>query len=238
LNALRRAVYAVWLYGWTVILLFVLIPTQLMPPRVILGGVRLWARVGTWGLRWIGGVRTVVEGLEHLPPGGCLVAAKHQSMFDILPPFAFLPGASFVMKKELMRIPLFGWHCRHAGMIEVDREGHAKALKDLVAQVSRRIGEGRQVVIFPEGTRQAPGAPPNYKPGVAALYRELDAPCVPMAANVGDCLTSWGLVKRPGVIVFQLLEPIRPGLKRGEFMRQLEERIETASDALRQRNAP
>jgi 1-acyl-sn-glycerol-3-phosphate acyltransferase len=233
LIVLRRAAFALWLYGWTVLLVIALIPTLVLPPGAVLAGVRLWSRLGTWGLRWIGGVRTEVRGLEHLPAGGCLVAAKHQSMFDILPPFAFMPGTSFVMKKELMRIPLFGWHCRNAGMIEVDREGHARALKDLVAQVSRRIGEGRRVVIFPEGTRQAPGAAPDYKPGVAALYRELQAPCVPMAANVGDCLSSWGLVKRPGVIVFQILEPIPAGLKRGEFMRELQDRIETASAALR-----
>jgi 1-acyl-sn-glycerol-3-phosphate acyltransferase len=231
--AFRRAAYAVWLYGWTVFWVIVLIPTLLLPSWGIMWGVRCWSRLGTWGLRWIGGVRTEVRGLEHLPPGGCLVAAKHQSMYDILPPFGFLPSAAFVMKKELMRIPIFGWHCRNAGMIEVDREGHAKALRDLVAQAADRIDKGRQVVIFPEGTRQAPGAPPDYKPGVAALYRELGAPCVPMAANVGDCLSSWGLVKRPGVVTFQLLEPIPAGLKRGEFMRELEARIETATAALR-----
>lgn len=230
---LRRAAYALWLYGWTVILVIVLIPTLAMPQGAILAGVRVWSRLGIWGLRVIGGVRTEIRGIERLPSGGFLVAAKHQSMFDIVPPFAFLPGPAFVMKKELMKIPLFGWHCRHAGMIEVDREGGAKSIRGLTAAVTSRIAGGRQVIIFPEGTRKAPGAPPTYKPGVAALYRELDTPCVPVAANVGDCLSIWGLVKRPGTIVLEILEPIPPGLKRGEFMRELQDRIETASDALR-----
>jgi 1-acyl-sn-glycerol-3-phosphate acyltransferase len=224
----------VWLYGLTALMSILLVPTLILPRRVLMTSIAFWAWLETWGLRHIGGVRVEVRGLQHLPPGGALIAGKHQSMFDIAPPFAFLPDACFVLKKELMAIPFFGWHCRKARMIPVDREAHAKALKDLVVQARDRLQAGRQLLIFPEGTRKTPGSPPDYKPGVAALYRELGLPCTPMAVNSGDHLSSSGMLIRPGVVVFELLEPIPAGLKRAEFMRLLEARIETASAALRQ----
>ena len=221
-----------WLYGGTAVICIILLPTLAMPRAAIMTGVAAWARVMAFGLRWIGGVSVEVRGREHLPDGGVLMAAKHQSMFDIIPPFFFLPDAAFVLKKELMRIPMFGWHCAKARMIAVDREGQARALKDLVAAATDRLNDGRQLIIFPEGTRKAPGETPDYKPGVAALYRELGLPCVPMATNAGEFVTAAGLPLRPGTIVFEVLEPIPAGLKRGEFMRELQTRVETASARL------
>jgi 1-acyl-sn-glycerol-3-phosphate acyltransferase len=231
-TAVRKAVFAVWLYGLTVVLAILFLPALLMPRGAIMTGVALWARLAVWGLRWIAGVRIEVRGLERLPAGGVLIAAKHQSFFDILPPFFFLSDACFVLKKELTQIPVFGWHCRKAKMIPVDREAHSRALKDLVSSAVARLKEGRQLIIFPEGTRKRPGAAADYKPGVAALYRELGLACTPMATNSGEHVTSAGLLRRTGVIVFEILEPIPAGLKRGEFMRALQERIETASTAL------
>jgi len=138
----------------------------------------------------------------------------------------------FVMKKELARIPLFGWLSRKAKMIRVDRRAHAKALIALIADAKQLMSEPRQLLIFPEGTRHPPGAPPDYKPGVAALYRELGLPCVPLATNSGVCLDGGGFVKKPGTVVVQILDPIAPGLKRAEFMSILQDRIESASAAL------
>jgi len=143
-----------------------------------------------------------------------------------------LPASAFVTKKELMRIPWFGWYARRVGNISVDREGHSAALKKLVREAKALFAQGRQVVIFPEGTRTAPGQPGDYKPGIAALYREINVPVHPVATNSGVHWPAHGFRRIPGVIVFEYLEPIPPGLKRAEFMRILIERIETASDRL------
>jgi 1-acyl-sn-glycerol-3-phosphate acyltransferase len=153
-------------------------------------------------------------------------------MLDTVAPFDFLPEPAYVLKQELMRLPFYGWFAARAGMIPVDREAHSKALKQLVADSIRRLAEGRQIIIFPEGTRKLPGETGDYKPGVAALYRELAIPCIPMATNSGLFWPAHGLDWKPGAAVFELLEPIPPGLKRAEFMRQLEERIEVATARL------
>lgn len=233
MTGLRKGLYAVWYYGWTVVLVVLFIPAWVLPRAVLTFGIAIWSRLLTWGLRVIGGVRVEIRGLDRLAPGASLIAAKHQSMFDIIPPFAFLPDACFVLKKELMAIPVFGQHCAKAKMIAVDRAAHAKALRDLVSAARTRLEEGRQVIIFPEGTRRGPDEPADYKPGVAALYRELGLACTPVATNSGDHLTAAGLPRRPGLVVFEILDPIPAGLKRSEFMRELEQRIEGASQALR-----
>jgi 1-acyl-sn-glycerol-3-phosphate acyltransferase len=136
------------------------------------------------------------------------------------------------MKQELARIPWFGWYARKAGAIVIDREGGATTMRQVIREGIELFKGGAQVVIFPEGTRKAPGAPPDYKPGIAALYRELDVPVYPVATNAGMHWPAHGFIRRPGLIVFEYLEPIPPGLKRAEFMRVLEERIETKSTEL------
>lgn len=230
----RTVLYGVWYYGVTAVLALVYIPALAMPRGALRAGVRLWARLLIWGMRTIGGVRLDVRGLETLPPGAVLIAAKHQSMFDIVPAFAYMPDPLFVMKKELMRIPVFGWHNRKIGAIVVDREAGANAMRKLIAEARDRFKEPRQLLIFPEGTRRPPGAAPDYKPGVAGLYRDLEAPCAPVATNTGVHINSAGLPTSPGVVVYEVLETIPAGLKRGDFMRVLQDRIETASDALLQ----
>jgi 1-acyl-sn-glycerol-3-phosphate acyltransferase len=233
MTRLRAILYGVWLYGVTVILTVAFLPLILLPRNALRAGLRLWATLATFGLRYIGGVRLEVRGMERLPASGAfLVASKHQSMFDIIPPFAVMPDPIFVMKKELMRIPLFGLLCKKAGMVEVDRGAAAQAMRRLIADARDRLAEPRQLIIFPEGTRQAPGSPPAYKPGVAGIYRDLELPCVPVATNSGVHMDVHGLVRKTGVVVVEVLETIPPGLKRADFMRLLQERIETASDAL------
>jgi 1-acyl-sn-glycerol-3-phosphate acyltransferase len=200
------------------------------PRRVgMRAALRFWAVAMVWGMRVIGGVRLEVRGREKLPEGAYLIAAKHQSMFDIVPPFLFASDSLFVMKRELAKIPLFGWLSQKAKMIRVDREAHAKAMFALIADAKQLMAEPRQLVIFPEGTRHPPGAPADYKPGVAALYRELGLPCVPVATNSGVYLDAKGLVLKRGTVVVQILDPIEPGLKRAAFMTLLQDRIESAS---------
>ena len=229
---LRTGLYAVWYYGVTAVLAVLYIPLLAMPRPMMRDGVKLWARLLIWGLRVIGGVTLELRGLERLPPGPALIAAKHQSMFDIVPAFVCMPDALFVMKTELMRIPVFGWLCRKNGMIEVDRGAGSTAMRKLIADARQRFTEPRQLLIFPEGTRRPPGSTPDYKPGVAGIYRDLEVPCVPVATNTGLHMSSTGLPISRGVVVYEVLEPIPAGLKRTEFMRVLQERIETASKAL------
>jgi 1-acyl-sn-glycerol-3-phosphate acyltransferase len=230
---LRRLAFAAWLYLSILIAGVLYIPFLLGTRRLNNQLIALWGRVVEFGLKAIMGVRIEVRGLEHRPTGACLIAGKHQSMLDTVAPFAFLHDPCFVMKQELMRTPFIGWYGWKAGMIGVDREAHANALKGLVRDARDRLHQARELVIFPEGTRAAPGAEAVYKPGVAALYRDLEMPCHLMATNSGDCWPAHGIKFNPGVVVFEFLPPIPAGLKRGEFMRELVERLETASARLR-----
>ena len=229
---LRSLGFTLWLYLSMPLFAVGLSPALLAPHRYAMGVIRLWARFVLFGLRCIAGVRVEFRGLEHRPVGPALVAGKHQGMLDVVVPFALLADPCIVMKKELMPLPFFGWFAWKTKMIAVDRSAHAKALKDMVKQARARRDEGRQIVIFPEGTRKPPGAEPDYKPGIAALYRDLDCPCWPLATNSGVHWPAHGFIRRPGVVVFEFLAPIAPGLKRAEFMTELETRLEAASTAL------
>lgn len=228
---LRSFLFQLYFWVWSIITAIWMLLLLPLPRRLNTLALSFWSKGIFFGLRWIADIRIEVRGREYLPTGPALIAAKHQSMFDVFSQFGLLPDACFVMKKELLRVPLFGWHGLKAGMIVVDRAGHAAALKKLVRDTLDRMKEVRQVVIFPEGTRGQVGVPGDYKPGIAALYRELDLPVTPLALNCG---AHWGkgLLCRPGVIVFQYLPPIPAGLKRGEFMRELQTRIDTATKAL------
>jgi 1-acyl-sn-glycerol-3-phosphate acyltransferase len=193
---------------------------------------RNWARCMQAGLWLILGSRIEVRGLEHLPPGPVLIAMKHQSPIDTLHPFLWLHRPCFVLKQELLSVPVFGWYCRWLGMIPIAREAGMQSLKDMVKAARGALAEGRSVVIFPEGTRRELGARPDYKPGVAALYRELGVPCVPIALNTGVVWPKEGNDYRPGVITFEVLAPIPAGLSRQGFMQALEGAIEPATDRL------
>ncbi|WP_333586792.1 lysophospholipid acyltransferase family protein [Phenylobacterium sp.] len=228
MTALRSLLFVALFYLWSAVAAIIILPVLLAPRRWTLRALDLWAR-GVIALLPICGISVEVRGREHIPTGPALVAPKHQCMFDVFAQFTWLPDACFVLKKELMWIPFFGWYALKARMIVVDRDAHAAALKKLVRDSRERLTEDRQLVIFPEGTRGDPGVKGDYKPGVAALYRELNLPVHPVATNSGVHWPRHGFLRRPGKIVFEYLEPIPPGLKRAEFMRQLEERIETAS---------
>jgi 1-acyl-sn-glycerol-3-phosphate acyltransferase len=228
----RSLLFAAVFYLLSAVTCIVMSPLLLGRRRWIVQAIGVWARVTMWLLHVICGVKVEVRGREFMPTGPALIAAKHQGMFDTVAPFSFLPDAAYVLKKELLIIPFYGWFSIKGGMIAVDRAGHASALRKLVTDTRERMAEDRQVVIFPEGTRQAPGAAPDYKPGIAALYRDLGLPCTPMATNSGVHWPAHGLLRHPGTVVFEFLEPIPAGLKRAEFMKELQARIETASNAL------
>lgn len=230
--ALRSLIFVVLFYVWSVIVAVGLSPFLLGPRSWAMELMRVWARGIIWLLRVVCDIKVEVRGKEHMPTGAALVAPKHHCMLDVFAQFAWLPDACFVMKKELTWIPFFSWWGMRAKMIVVDRAGHATALRKLIRDSKERFADNRQLLIFPEGTRSAPGAPADYKPGIAALYREIDVPVHPVATNAGVHWPKHGFLRKPGTIVFEYLEPIAPGLKRAEFMRLLQDRIETASTKL------
>jgi 1-acyl-sn-glycerol-3-phosphate acyltransferase len=230
-RALRSYLFLGLFYAWGVFWVLFILPLLVCPRRWTVRSFRYWSLGIMLLLRVICGIKVELRGRQLIPKGAALIAPKHQSMFDVFAQFAWLPDSCFVTKKELMWIPLFGWYAQKARMISVDRSGHAAALRKMVADAKQRFADNRQLVIFPEGHRGDPGVPGEYKPGIAALYREIDVPVAPVATNCGVHWPRKGLLS-PGTIVFEYLEPIPPGLKRAEFMRILQDRIETASMAL------
>src|SRR6185436_2943851 len=165
-----------------------------------------------------------------VPRGPVLVASKHMCMWDTLALYLALDEPAIVLKRELLRIPFYGWFLAKAAAIPIDRGAGARAYRKMSEAARRVLAQGRPILIFPEGTRQKPGAAPDYKPGVAGLYSLLGVDCVPVALNSGAYWT--GFLKRPGTIVLEFLEPIPPGLTRDTFMTQLQGRIESATSEL------
>jgi len=231
MTILRSSIFFVWFLLVSVVIHIAALPALVMPPAVTLWVGRVWCDAVLWGLKTFAGQDFEVRG--HIPPDGTLIAAKHMSMWDTLALYINLNQPLFVLKRELLNIPFYGWFVRKAGMIAIDREGHASALRKMAAAVRAAIARGHAVIIFPEGTRKKPGAEPAYKPGVAGLYGQLGSECVPVALNSGLYWTGpGGFLKRPGKIVLEFLPAIPPGLRRREFMTTLEERIETATRKL------
>jgi 1-acyl-sn-glycerol-3-phosphate acyltransferase len=208
------------------------LPALAMSRRVTIRVGVAWFTFILWAVRIICGISHEVRGRENLPATPCVVAAKHQSAWDTFAFLTFLDDAAYVIKKELIRIPVYGWLLSKAAMVPVDRTAGAKALRTMVRTARTRLAEGRSVVIFPEGTRTAPGEHRRYHPGVAALYAQLAVPVVPVALNSGLFWPRRAFIKRPGRIVVEILPPIPPGLSRGDFMRRLESAIEEASAQL------
>ena len=229
---LRSIVFAAAFYLTTA--LFLLLGSWLIfaPRRWAMAGLKAHARVCVWLLEKICGTRMEVRGHDKLPKGPCLVVAKHQSAWDT---FALIPlfrDPAIVLKDELKWIPFYGWFCVKFEHILVKRDKGASALKTMIRDARARAAEGREVFIFPEGTRQAPGAPPDYKPGYVALYEGLELPCVPVALNSGLYWPRRKLIRYPGTVIVEFLDPLPPGLPRKEFRAELERRLETASAAL------
>ncbi|KUO62687.1 MAG: acyl-phosphate glycerol 3-phosphate acyltransferase [Alphaproteobacteria bacterium BRH_c36] len=209
-------------------------PLLFAPRSWAMAGLRAHARTSLWWMRRIVGTGMEVRGLENLPEGPALIAAKHQSAWDTFALIPLLRDPAMIMKAELGSIPFYGWFSRKFEHILVRRDKAAAALRQMIAQARDRASQNRDIVIFPEGTRRPAGAPPDYKSGVLALYDGLERPCVPVALNSGMYWPRGTLLKRSGTVVVEILEPIPPGLPRAEFRRLLIERIETASEALRQ----
>ncbi len=225
-------VFAVAFYVVTGVMLVGLIWLLLCPRKLAIAALKLHGRICIWLLRVICGTKLEVRGRENLPKGPCLVIAKHQSTWDTFALLTLFDDPAIVLKDELRLIPVYGWFCIKFEHILVKRERAAVALKHMVANAKARVADGRQVLIFPEGTRQAPGAAPDYKPGYVALYDALDVPCVPVALNSGLFWPRRSFLRYPGTIVVEFLPALPPGLSRGQVRKTVESQIEAASDRL------
>jgi 1-acyl-sn-glycerol-3-phosphate acyltransferase len=225
---LRSALFLLWFLLITTILSLIFLPVLLGPRRATVWLARLWARLTLWGLKVLAGLGLEIRGTP--PSGPVLVASKHMSMWDTLALYLTLYEPAIVLKRELLRIPFYGWFLAKAAAIAIDRGAGPRALRKMSEAARDVLAHGRPILIFPEGTRKKPGAAPDYKPGVAGLYGMLGVACVPVALNSGVYWT--GFLKRPGTIVLQFLEPIPPGLKRDAFMTRLQDSIEGATSTL------
>lgn len=235
--ALRSALFNLAFFAFTAVGAVLLSPALLLPRRASLSLVRWWARQVLGLLRRLAGIEVRVTGQEHLPASGpALIAAKHQSAFDTIVFLALLPRPAYVLKAELMLIPFYGWFCRRTGMIGVDRGAGAAAMRSLLREADAAFADGRQVVIFPQGTRVAarPGtaATNPYQPGISALYTRAGLGVIPVATDSGLFWPRRSFLKHPGTITVAILPPIPPGLPRRTFEETLSATIEEASDAL------
>jgi 1-acyl-sn-glycerol-3-phosphate acyltransferase len=235
MSRLRALAFNLVFWVGTVLFGIAGLPFLLTPRRTAMRFGRFWAQAVLFALKLIVGLDGEIRGRENIPSGACLIAMKHQSMWDtlMLPPL--LGDPAVVIKSELRWVPFYGWYASRAGSIFIDRKGGAGALRRMLAVAKHAVAAGRPVVIFPQGTRTAPGQPLQsapYQPGIAALYRELAVPLVPAAVNSGLYWGRRAFLKRPGRIIVDFLEPIPPGLPRREVMATLEARIETATAAL------
>jgi 1-acyl-sn-glycerol-3-phosphate acyltransferase len=228
----RGLAFNIAFFAWTAIAGTIGLPFLIAPRAVTMRFGQFWGRTVLTLLRVIVGLDHEIRGFDRVPRKGCIIAMKHQSTWDTLIPLVVLADPAAVVKRELLFLPFYGWYAARAGSIGIDRKAGARALRRMIAAARPIADQGRPIVIFPEGTRVAPGARLHYQPGVAALYQALALPLVPAAVNSGLFWGRRSFIKRPGTIVLEFLDPIPPGWPRREVMAELERRIETATTAL------
>jgi 1-acyl-sn-glycerol-3-phosphate acyltransferase len=226
---LRSAAFNLAFFGVTAGLAVLCLPLLARPA---------WTRVAlrTWShaviaLLPIAGIRLRVDGRENIPAGGCVIASKHQSAFDTAVWFALVPRATYVLKQELLRIPLYGWFARRAGMIAVDRSGGGAALRRMVRAASEAARDDQQIVIFPEGTRTAPGERRPLQPGIVGLAAATGVPILPVATDSGRVWGRRAFLKRPGLIRISVRAPLPLNLPRADLLAALAEAIEFAPES-------
>ncbi|MDP4033233.1 MAG: lysophospholipid acyltransferase family protein [Pseudorhodobacter sp.] len=230
LQWLLSLIFVAQMYVAIVAIMLVYSPLVLFDRRAALHWMQLYARWVRFSARWIVGLKTEVRG--EVPTGAVLVAAKHQSFLDSMVLVSILPRPRFIMKKQLVWIPVAGWHALRAGFVPVDRGKRGAAIKQMLGDVAQGAADPGQLIIYPQGTRAAPGVYLPYKTGTAALYAQLGQPCIPVATNVGVFWPRHGFFRKPGTAVVEFLPAIPPGLANAAFIAQLETSVETASTRL------
>ncbi|NOD34956.1 MULTISPECIES: 1-acyl-sn-glycerol-3-phosphate acyltransferase [unclassified Ruegeria] len=230
LQWVRSLVFMIVIYAWMLILGIVFLPYALFSKRGALMACKTYARSTMWLARWMVGIRCEVRGTA--PSNEVVVGAKHQSFLDIIMIFNAIPHGKFIMKRELLFTPVIGMYARRLGCIPVNRGKRGAAVAKMVKDVAKEFSEPGQLVIYPQGTRVAPGAKKPYKVGTAVLYEGLGFPCVPVATNAGVFWPRTGVMRKPGLAIVDFLEPIEPGVERDDFLGRLEDVIETRSNEL------
>ncbi len=232
MKVLRSLAFNFAFFVGSAIVLTPILPLLLLPRRPLLQAGRIWAGGVMFLLRTLVGIRYEVRGPVELLRGPAVIAVKHQSAWDTIAFFLLADDPVYVMKKELMHIPLYGWFARKLGMIPADRDGGGVALRRIMRAAEDALARNRQIIIFPQGTRVPPGESAPYWSGVAALYTKLERPVVPVALNSGLFWGRRSFIKNPGTIIVEIMPPIAAGLKRRDFARELEDRIETCTSKL------
>jgi 1-acyl-sn-glycerol-3-phosphate acyltransferase len=232
MNVLRSLVFQILFWAWTALLAVLYLPLLVLPRRVMVIAGRAWPRSVLWLLARVVGLRHRIEGQENVPPGPAIWALKHQSAWDTLIVPILVPDPVVILKRELLWLPFYGWYAAKHGMIGIDRAGAATTLRRMAAAGRQAAAAGHSIVVFPEGTRTAPGTRRPYHSGIAALYGQLDLPVVPVALNSGLFWGRRAFTRKPGTITLRILPPIPPGLDRRAFMARLEDAIETATAEL------
>lgn len=229
---LRSILFNVAFSLWTMIPPIFMLWILPLPKPSFFYWIRCWQRAVAWMERNIAGIHYQVIGLEHLPSGPCIIGAKHQSAWETCKLHLLFGDPVILLKKELTSVPIWGWYARASGTIPIDRKSGVKALLKMkkAAQVAKEAN--KKIVIFPEGTRVPPGERRPYKSGIAVLYEELQLPIVPMALNSGLFWPKRSWLRKPGLITIEFLPPIPPGQSRAVMMRELQDKLETASDRL------
>ena len=235
--ALRSLMFNLAFYGFGATSMILGVPLLLGPRRLQRRAMRWMAQVLISLLDKIVGIKVRVTGREHLPrEGAALIAAKHQSAFDTVIWFTLVPDVAYVMKKELFSIPFYGWFARRAPMIGVDREGGGRAMRQMMREARELADQGRQIVIFPEGTRTSPGQRVPYQPGIVALASTLKLPVIPVATNSGEFWGRHQFLKHPGTLEVRVLPPLE--VPREELLQKLEQVIEAEQPRMRRSATP
>lgn len=230
--AIRSALFNAAVYLNFLVQAVLFSPVLLLPERFVWPIARFWVRSTLWLHRAILGIDDEIRGRENIPAGGFIVASKHQSAWETLRLIELFPRPCFILKRELLWLPLFGWYLTRTGMIPVNRGKRSAALQAITLRARRAMAEGRQIIIFPEGTRRPPLAPPEYRHGVTRLYRELNVPCLPVALNSGLFWPRRSFVQRRGTVLVACLPPIAPGKQPDIFAEELKTAIEAATSEL------
>ncbi len=227
---IRSLIFMIVIYVWMLILGIVYLPYAIFTKQGALRACKTYARSTMWLARWMVGIRCEVRGT--VPTGEVVIGAKHQSFLDIIMIFDAIPHGKFIMKRELLWTPVIGMYARRLGCIPVNRGKKGAAVAKMVKDVAKEFAEPGQLVIYPQGTRVAPGVSKPYKVGTAILYSGLGFPCVPVATNAGVFWPRTGILRKPGLAIVDFLDPIEPGVERDAFLNRLENVIETRSNAL------
>ncbi len=230
MQIVRSAIYVAQIYLMMLVIGLIFAPWALLSRRGAYAACKAWCRWSFWTARWMIGLRGEVRG--PIPQGEVLIAAKHQSFFDIMLIFEALPAAKFIMKRELLWTPIIGIYAKRLGCIPVARGKRGAAIAKMVKDVQAGRAHPGQLIIYSQGTRVAPGVKAPYKVGTAALYKQLDQPCVPVATNVGIFWPRKGIMRKPGTAVVEFLPALPRDLDKDAFMSELEQQVEARSDAL------